>query len=72
MEEGGWSPGWGVPPAFVDYTAKLRSKEPNRQVVWSIGGAAYPDFPFMSDASRASCKIPGLTVLCRKFLRHMG
>jgi hypothetical protein len=44
---------WGVPPAFVDYLTKLRSKDPNRQVFFSIGGAAYPDFPFMSSKERA-------------------
>jgi len=61
------SPGWGVPPAFVDYTAKLRSKEPNRQVVWSIGGAAYPDFPFMSDASRAEKAGESTCAMAKKF-----
>ena len=61
------SPGWGVPPAFADYTAKLRSKEPNRQVVWSIGGAAYPDFPFMSDAARAEKAGVSTCAMAKKF-----
>jgi len=61
------SPGWGVPPAFADYTAKLRSKEPNRLVVWAIGGAAYPDFPFMSDASRAEKAGVSTCAMAKKF-----
>ena len=60
-------PDWGVPPAFVDYTAKLRAKDPNRQVVFSIGGAAYPDFPFMDGAERAEKAGVSSCALAKKY-----
>ena len=36
-------------------------------MVWSIGGAAYPDFPFMSDASRAEKAGESTCAMAKKF-----
>jgi hypothetical protein len=58
---------WGVPPAFIDYLAKLRSKDPNRQVFFSIGGAAYPDFPFMSSKERAEKAGAATCAMAKKY-----